>query len=74
MRKNNIIKSGDEMYAGAAGLFALLEKIHTDDDGVIRRAAMVAVTTVDDGQKLQAALEMLQSGMKTWPNREDVQP
>ncbi|MGA1376645.1 MAG: hypothetical protein ACO329_11590 [Steroidobacteraceae bacterium] len=72
MRKNDIIKSGDDMYAGAAALFALLGKIHTDDDGSIRRAAMIAVTTVDDGQKLQAALELLKTGMQTWPTREEA--
>jgi hypothetical protein len=59
-------KAGTEMHAGATGLFALLNKVNAEPDGTIRHVAMIAVTSVEDGEKLQAALELLKSGVEKW--------
>ena len=61
-----LTEAGREMHAGAAGLFALLDKIETNDDGLMRRPNYIGTCNQEDGAKIAAAIDMLKAGMAKW--------
>lgn len=54
------------MHAGAAGLFALLDKVDTNEEGLMRRPNYIGTCHQEDGQKIAAAIDLLKAGMARW--------
>ena len=65
-----LLEAGRDMHAGAAGLFALLDKIDTNEEGLMRRPNYIGTCHTEDGQKIAAAIDMLKTGMARWAKAE----
>lgn len=61
-----LTEAGREMHAGAAGLFALLDKIETNDEGRMFRPNYIGTCRAQDGEKIAACIDMLKAGMAKW--------
>lgn len=61
-----LLEAGRSMHAGAAGLFALLDKIETNEEGLMRRPNYIGTCHQDDGAKIAASIDMLKAGMARW--------
>lgn len=55
-----------KMHQGAAGLFAMLDKVETNDDGLLRRPNYIGTCRAVDGEKIAAAIELMKEGMKAF--------
>jgi hypothetical protein len=65
-----LLEAGRDMHAGAAGLFALLDKIDTNEEGLMRRPNYIGTCHAADGEKIWAAIDLLKSGMARWAKAE----
>lgn len=52
-----------KMHQGAAGLFAMLDKLETNDEGLLRRPNYIGTCRAVDAEKIAAAIDLLKDGM-----------
>lgn len=55
--------AAEKMHQGAAGLFALLDKVETNEEGLLRRPNYIGTCHAEDGQKIAASIDLLKDGM-----------
>ena len=55
-----------KMHQGAAGLFAMLDKVETNEEGLMRRPNYIGTCHAPDGEKIWASIELLKEGMKAF--------
>ena len=55
-----------KMHQGATGLFAMLDKLETNEEGLLRRPNYIGTCRAADGEKIAAAIDLLKEGMKAF--------